>query len=295
MALRMRWHLGQAVPQLAYERVPVRLRAFLDGDLALDTQHGALVWEPRRIVPMYAVPEADLLVRVEPTDPPPEPPDLDELPRSSVRTASSRTPPRGRSSTWSRTPDGSRGLGSGRTIVTWRGWWCSTSAPLTAGSPRTRSWSATRMTRSSGSMSSAVIDTIEVSLDGDVLASTDNAMSLLETHLPIRYYIPPDDVASSLLTPSETRSTCAYKGDRVVLLDDGRPTRGPRHRLDLPSPARGRAPGAGLLRVLERAHRPPGRRRAAAPTGDTLVTTGRAGLGERRAARVRLRVGELGA
>ena len=81
MALRMKRHLGQAVPQLGYERVPMRLRAFVDGEPALDTQRGVLVWEPRRIVPMYAVPEHDLLVRVEPTNPPPEPPDLDALPR----------------------------------------------------------------------------------------------------------------------------------------------------------------------------------------------------------------------
>lgn len=65
---------------------------------------------------------------------------------------------------------------------------------------------------------------VEVSLDGAVLASTDNALLLLETHLPVRYYIPPDDVASSLLTPSDTRSTCAYKGHATyVSTADARP------------------------------------------------------------------------
>ena len=71
MALRMKWHLGQAVQQLGYEPVPMRLRAYVGGELALDTQHGVLVWEPRRIVPVYAVPEDDLLLAVEPTDPRP--------------------------------------------------------------------------------------------------------------------------------------------------------------------------------------------------------------------------------
>ena len=134
---------------------------------------------------------------------------------------------------------------------------------------------------------------IEVSLDGEVLASTDNAMSLLETHLPIRYYIPPDDVASSLLTPSETRSTCAYKGiASYVSTTDGRPE-GRDIGWTYPRPL------ADALRVrdyfafwneridLQR------RRRAAASTGDAVVTTGRAGVGERRAARVRLRLGVL--
>ena len=80
MALRMKWHLGQSVPQLAFEPVPMRLRAYVDDRLALDTQRAALVWEPRRIVPVYAVPEDDLRLAVEPTDPPPEPPDLDTFP-----------------------------------------------------------------------------------------------------------------------------------------------------------------------------------------------------------------------
>ena len=65
---------------------------------------------------------------------------------------------------------------------------------------------------------------VEVSLDGTVLASTDNALLLLETHLPVRYYVPPEDVAASLLAPSETRSTCAYKGVAAYLSTaDGRP------------------------------------------------------------------------
>jgi hypothetical protein len=34
MALRMKWHLGQAIPQLGFEPVPMRLRAFVDGDPA---------------------------------------------------------------------------------------------------------------------------------------------------------------------------------------------------------------------------------------------------------------------
>lgn len=133
MALRMKWHLGQAIPQLAFEPVPMRLRAFLDGDLVLDTQRAVLVWEPRRIVPVYAVPEDDLLLRVEPTRSPPEPPDLDSFPPMLGPPASSRIPPWGRSSTWSPATGDSRGPGSGRTILTWPGWSCSTSSLSTAG------------------------------------------------------------------------------------------------------------------------------------------------------------------
>ncbi len=53
---------------------------------------------------------------------------------------------------------------------------------------------------------------IEVRLDGTVLASTVRALALIETHLPVRYYIPPQDVRMDLLGPSPTRTACAYKG-----------------------------------------------------------------------------------
>ena len=57
---------------------------------------------------------------------------------------------------------------------------------------------------------------VEVSLDGTALADTDDALVLLETHLPPRYSLPPGDVDLSRLTPA-TRSTCAYKGHASYL------------------------------------------------------------------------------
>ena len=53
---------------------------------------------------------------------------------------------------------------------------------------------------------------IRVSRDGIVLADTRRARILFETALPPRYYIPPEDVRTELLVPSETRTRCAYKG-----------------------------------------------------------------------------------
>lgn len=58
---------------------------------------------------------------------------------------------------------------------------------------------------------------VEVSLNGKVLASTGRALMLLETHLPVRYYIPPRDVSLELLEETSTRSTCAYKGVATYL------------------------------------------------------------------------------
>ena len=53
---------------------------------------------------------------------------------------------------------------------------------------------------------------IVVSLDGERLAETRHAKALFETGLPIRWYIPREDVRSELLAESETRTGCAYKG-----------------------------------------------------------------------------------
>lgn len=47
---------------------------------------------------------------------------------------------------------------------------------------------------------------------GQVLAESDGALLLKETGCPDRYYIPPADVRLDLLTPSETRTYCPFKG-----------------------------------------------------------------------------------
>lgn len=52
---------------------------------------------------------------------------------------------------------------------------------------------------------------VEVSLDGEVLASTERAVFVFETGLPVRYYIPKEDV-SVALTPSDLTTACPYKG-----------------------------------------------------------------------------------
>ena len=56
---------------------------------------------------------------------------------------------------------------------------------------------------------------VRVVLGGETVAETTRAQFLFETGMPTRYYIPPDDVRMDLLTPSETRSGCPYKGSAV--------------------------------------------------------------------------------
>lgn len=53
---------------------------------------------------------------------------------------------------------------------------------------------------------------VKVSVNGTTVAETKRPMILFETGLPPRYYIPPEDVNTSLLTQSETQTECPYKG-----------------------------------------------------------------------------------
>ncbi|UDL93562.1 DUF427 domain-containing protein [Lichenihabitans sp. PAMC28606] len=53
---------------------------------------------------------------------------------------------------------------------------------------------------------------IEVVLGGEILAETRRAVLVFETHLPTRFYIPPDDVRMERLVRSETLTRCPYKG-----------------------------------------------------------------------------------
>jgi len=52
---------------------------------------------------------------------------------------------------------------------------------------------------------------VRVRLEGELLADSRRPMALFESNLPARWYLPRADVRARLL-PSETRTTCAYKG-----------------------------------------------------------------------------------
>jgi uncharacterized protein (DUF427 family) len=53
---------------------------------------------------------------------------------------------------------------------------------------------------------------VRVVVGGQTVAVTRRARFLFETGLPVRYYIPKEDVRTDLLHPSQTRTACAYKG-----------------------------------------------------------------------------------
>ncbi|MFI7098986.1 DUF427 domain-containing protein [Streptomyces sp. NPDC050161] len=55
-------------------------------------------------------------------------------------------------------------------------------------------------------------DHVRVEHEGVLLADSRRPLLLRETGYPVRYYLPPQDVRTDLLTPSPTRTYCPFKG-----------------------------------------------------------------------------------
>ncbi len=64
---------------------------------------------------------------------------------------------------------------------------------------------------------------VTVSATGTQLASSTRALELREGKLPVRYYIPRDDIRMELLTPTASASHCPFKGDASYWAIDGVP------------------------------------------------------------------------
>ncbi|WP_433893775.1 DUF427 domain-containing protein [Streptomyces sp. CA-111067] len=53
---------------------------------------------------------------------------------------------------------------------------------------------------------------VQVEIDGVLVADTHSPVLLFETRLPVRYYIPREDVRLDLFTPTDHHTGCPYKG-----------------------------------------------------------------------------------
>ena len=60
MSTRMRDLLADGFDQLRVEPIAKRIRAVQAGGTVVDSTRAVLVWEPRRVVPSYAVPAGDI-------------------------------------------------------------------------------------------------------------------------------------------------------------------------------------------------------------------------------------------
>jgi uncharacterized protein (DUF427 family) len=208
MAVNLGAHLMGLVHELRYEPVTRRVRASLGGVPVLDTTDAVLVWEPRRVVPMYAVPLAALSAALEPC-PPAEVPDRLPPVLGPVHFAWHHTPGRSydvvvgdrRVPAAGFAPD-DPDLG-GRVVLEWAPFDWVEEDQRVVGHPHDPFKRIDVLPSDRH---------VVVSLEGVVLADTRRPVGLYETFLPVRWYLPHDDVVTDLLVGSPTTSTCAYKG-----------------------------------------------------------------------------------
>lgn len=220
MANRLNTAYRSLLGELRFEPRPQRVRVEREGRSVADTTDAYLVWEPRRIVPLFAVPWDDFTAELAKGDH--FDPDLDAMPNVLPPGHFANHTCAGHLVT----VDGLDGaaylpddpdLGS-RVILdsgafTWR-----EEEDDVIGHPKDP---FKRIDVLSSSRH------IQVSLNGVVLAGSRRARMLLETPLPVRWYLPRDDVRLDLLTPTDTDTICPYKGHASYFSfepagDDGR-------------------------------------------------------------------------
>jgi uncharacterized protein (DUF427 family) len=212
--------LASGIGQLRYEPTAKRVRATLGGGAVVDTTRAVLVWEPRRIVPSYAVPEEDIHGELVPSAAPTTDGELaagSRLPDVFARPVLDPSVPFSAHTTAGEAVDvhanGESSLGAGLRLTdpdlagyvvldfpAFDGW-SEEDEPI-VGHPRDPFHRIDVLASSRH---------LRLELDGQVLAESSRPMLLFETMLPVRYYLPREDIRAELV-PSDTRTYCAYKG-----------------------------------------------------------------------------------
>jgi uncharacterized protein (DUF427 family) len=204
---------------LRYIPTAKHVRATIDGATVVDSHRAVLLWEPRRVVPQYAVPAADVVADLVPGDPgdgdtrggpvrmgegavevlTPEAGFGHHTARGQVLTV--RTPHHERVGAAFRLADPDL---ADHVVLDWDAFdeWFE-EAQRVIGHPHDP-LARIDVLRSDRH--------VRVERDGTVLAESSRPSLLFETGLPVRFYLPPEDVRFDLLRPSDTRTTCAYKG-----------------------------------------------------------------------------------
>ena len=207
--------------QLRYEPVDKRIRAMIGDQVAIDTDRALLVWEPKRVVPSYAIPFQAL--KGVTTTP-------DEAVVDDSASARGAVPHLGDRPVYDpsvpfavHTTDGAvldlRVGGAERRAAAFRPaddalrdyvivdfgafdeWYEEDERNIAH--PRDP-FHRIEIVHSSRS--------VRIELEGELLAASRRPYLLFEAPLPVRYYLPPDDVSDGVLQPSPTRTLCAYKG-----------------------------------------------------------------------------------
>jgi uncharacterized protein (DUF427 family) len=203
----MRDLLDGALGSLRYEACEKRLRTYLDGVPVADTVNGLLVWEPRRLVPTYAVPQADFEAQLESVGRVDELADLPVLMPTNPFAAHSCTGEMldvlvggRRCPSAAFQPDDSD-LAGYLTLDFSAFEWREEEEPILS-HPRDPFKRIDIL---------ASRRHVRIESQGRLLAESSRPLLLFETSLPTRFYLPPADVVVDL-EPTESISYCAYKG-----------------------------------------------------------------------------------
>jgi len=229
MSVRVRELLMHELDALRHEPTQKRIRAELGGRTWIDSTRAMLVWEPKRIVPTYAVPAEDVAGEITPVpgDAPAgdagevagvrlgDRPVYDPSIPFAVHTAegepvSIRDPGGGREAAAFRPSDAAL---AGYLIVdfgAFDAWYEEDERNLAHPRDPFHRIDIVHSSRH-----------VRVERDGRVLAESSTPYLLFEPPLPVRYYLPREDVRTDLLRPSEKRTSCAYKGEASYWALDG--------------------------------------------------------------------------
>jgi uncharacterized protein (DUF427 family) len=207
----------QELGALRYEPTEKRIRGTLGEETVIDSRRAMLVWEPRRIVPTYAVPieDVDGEIGAAPGGDPVSPVDAPRLGDRpvydpsipfSVHTAEGepltvRARRGDREAPAFRPSDPALADYVILDFGAFDAWYEEDERNL--GHPRDP-FHRIDIVHSSRH--------VRVELDGEALAESANPYLLFEPPLPVRFYLPPEHVRTELLQPSDTRTFCAYKG-----------------------------------------------------------------------------------
>jgi len=216
----MRNLLMGGLGELRHEPTGKRIRAVLDGGTVVDTTRALLVWEPQRIVPSYAVPADDIAAELAPADAAAADatgtvgvrmPELSGRPVLDPSVPFAMHSAEGRAADVRAGQQNRPGAGffpadpglAGYVVLdfgAFDAWY--EEDELTVAHPRDPFHRIDVLPSSRH---------VRVELYGHVLAESSRPVLLFETMLPTRYYLPRDDIRAEL-TPSATRTYCAYKG-----------------------------------------------------------------------------------
>ncbi len=215
MATLLRAARARLLDELRYEPTEKRVRASLGGVTIADSTRAVLVWEPKRVLPSYAVPEEDLRVELVPStraagpgtaDDPAERPVLHGgVPFGVHSTAGEALAIRAGGETLAdaafRPADADL---RGYVVLDFYAFdaWHEEDEPIVS-HPRDP-YHRVDIRQSSRH--------VRIELESELLAESSRPHLVFETSLPVRFYLPREDVRVPLRA-SDKRTYCAYKGE----------------------------------------------------------------------------------